>query len=66
MTITQIDLDEDVLRDVAAILGTTTTAATVDAVLRAIVIRHRQQDVLARAHTHGTFANSPIHDEAWR
>jgi len=44
---TNINLDMDLVRDAAAILGTTQTTATVHAALRDVVARERRRELAA-------------------
>ena len=65
---TQIDLDQELLRQAARILGTTTKKATVNEALRRIVqeeLRRRHVDELA-ADALPDLANPEIMAGAWR
>ncbi len=47
MSKTSVDIDQDVLREAAAILGTTTLRATVDSALREIVHARRRLELIS-------------------
>lgn len=58
---TNIDIDDDVLREAQRLVGTRTKRETVDFALRELVARHRQLGVLAlggRVHWEGDLAES--------
>jgi Arc/MetJ family transcription regulator len=68
MSATQIDLDHDLLRQAAAVLGTTTKKATVNAALRSVVsseLRRRHLDELA-AGALPDLADPDVMAAAWR
>lgn len=58
---TNIDIDDDVLREAQRLVGTRTKRETVDFALRELVARHRRLGVLAlggRVHWEGDLAES--------
>lgn len=58
---TNIDIDDEVLREAQRLLGTGTKRETVDVALREVVARHRQLGVLdlrGRVHWEGDLAES--------
>jgi Arc/MetJ family transcription regulator len=66
MATTQININDEVLAEAAAILGTRTKVDTVNSALRAVVLQHQQRKMLDRAARDGTYAHLPLGDEAWR
>jgi Arc/MetJ family transcription regulator len=58
---TNIDIDDDVLREAQRLLGTKTKRDTVDLALRELVARHRQIGILqlrGKVHWEGDLAQS--------
>lgn len=61
---TSVEIDNDIARAAAAILGTTTLRATIDAALREIVDARRRLELIALLADEGRFDFDRI-GEAW-
>jgi len=55
MSKTSVEIDPDIVREAAAILGTTTLRATIDAALREIVHAKRRLELVALLSDEGRF-----------
>lgn len=66
MTTTQINLDDQSLREAAEVLGTKTKVDTVNSALRAVVRQHQQRQMIERAARDGAYTTAPVGDDAWR
>jgi Arc/MetJ family transcription regulator len=64
MSKTSVEIDSDIAREAAAILGTTTLRATIDAALREIVYAKRRLGLIALLSQADRFDFSEI-DHAW-
>ena len=64
MSKTSVDIDQDVLREAAAILGTTTLRATVDSALREIVHARRRLELISMLGQEGRFDFESA-EQAW-
>ena len=64
MSKTSVEIDPDIAREAAAILGTTTLRATIDAALREIVHAKRRLELLALLSQEGRFDFDEV-DRAW-
>jgi Arc/MetJ family transcription regulator len=61
---TSVEVDHDIAREAAAILGTTTLRATIDAALREIVHAKRRLELVALLAQEDRFDFSEV-DHAW-
>jgi Arc/MetJ family transcription regulator len=64
MSKTSVEIDPDIAREAAAILGTTTLRATIDAALREIVHAKRRLELIALLSDESRFDFDKI-DRAW-
>ena len=64
MSKTSVDIDQDVLWEAAAILGTTTLRATVDSALREIVHARRRLELISMLGQEGRFDFESA-EQAW-
>jgi Arc/MetJ family transcription regulator len=61
---TSVDVDQDIAREAAAILGTRTLRATIDAALREVVHAKRRLELVALLSEAGRF-DFDAADQAW-
>ncbi len=64
MSKTSVEIDPDIAREAAAILGTTTLRATIDAALREIVHAKRRLELIALLSDQGRFDFDAV-ERAW-
>lgn len=64
MTKTSVDVDRDIAREAAVILGTTTLRDTIDASMREVVHAKRRLELVALLSEEGRF-DFDVADRAW-
>jgi Arc/MetJ family transcription regulator len=64
MAKTSVEIDQDIVREAAAILGTTTLRATIDAALHEVVHAKRRLELIAMLAQEGRF-DFDVAEGAW-